>query len=438
MSRSCASKRANSTKNSNRLEIQQFFPDSLDLVDPSFDFVTEERSLERVRQRDDRYAHEIFNSPPFDGLLVSKGIVDGWDSSSRYSMAQRQRLSRVGVREFFRVDGPEFRQMLIMGDCGAFSYAKEKLPPFSAEEVVDFYQELGFDLGVSPDHIPFGYNAAYDEGYPGVLEPPEDLVNRRQITLDLAEEFLEEVRSRGRPFTPMAVAHGWSPNSYAESLRELQSMGYRRIALGGLVPLKMHDLREVVKSAGAVRRKDVKLHLLGVMRLDMYRDWAASGVTSFDTTSPLRQAFLDDRDNYYLPESAIPAIRVPQVEKNNTLKRKISKGEVDSTKVRQQERSCMRALQAYDKGDASLEEAFGLLVEYNSTCGLGDSYLSDYRSALETRPWDDCRCDVCRAIGINVVIFRGAERNRRRGFHNLYVFRRRFEAAAGKKRGRGK
>jgi hemerythrin-like domain-containing protein len=32
-----------------------------------------------------------------------------------------------------------------------------------------------------------------------------------------------------------------------------------------------------------------------------------------------------------------------------------------------------------------------------------------------------CPCVICRQLGIHVVIFRGAERNRRRGFHNLFV-----------------
>ena len=29
--------------------------------------------------------------------------------------------------------------------------------------------------------------------------------------------------------------------------------------------------------------------------------------------------------------------------------------------------------------------------------------------------------------GINVILFRGSERNKRRGFHNLYVFRQRLD-----------
>ena len=54
-----------------------FFPDSQDLVDPSFDFRTERRAPTRVRHRDDLYAHEVFSEQVYDGLLVSKGIVDG-------------------------------------------------------------------------------------------------------------------------------------------------------------------------------------------------------------------------------------------------------------------------------------------------------------------------------------------------------------------------
>src|SRR5690349_19289549 len=100
-----------------------FFPDSQDFVDPSFDFITERRAGGRLRLRDDRYAHEVFADVPFDGLLVSKAIVDGVDESgktAKYSLAQRHRLLRVGVREFFRLDDRQSSARLAtMGDCGA-------------------------------------------------------------------------------------------------------------------------------------------------------------------------------------------------------------------------------------------------------------------------------------------------------------------------------
>ena len=82
-----------------------FFPDSQDLVDPSFDFRTERRAPTRVRHRDDLYAHEVFSEPVADGLLISKGIVDGLSGGAgKYSMAQRHRLLRVGATEFFRLN----------------------------------------------------------------------------------------------------------------------------------------------------------------------------------------------------------------------------------------------------------------------------------------------------------------------------------------------
>ena len=82
-----------------------FFPDSQDQIDPGFDFGTEEHPALRVRQRDDLYAHEALDGHVIDGLLVSKAIVDGTATSAgKYTAAQRNRLYRVGVRHFFRLD----------------------------------------------------------------------------------------------------------------------------------------------------------------------------------------------------------------------------------------------------------------------------------------------------------------------------------------------
>ena len=83
-----------------------FFADSLDMVDPTFDFEAETRADWRIRQRDDLYPHEVFDAPPYDGVLVSKASVDGnGGNGSRYSLAQRQRFWRNGVRAFLRIDG---------------------------------------------------------------------------------------------------------------------------------------------------------------------------------------------------------------------------------------------------------------------------------------------------------------------------------------------
>ena len=90
------------------MEVEFFFPDSLDQVNPYFNFITEQYPKHRIRQRDDVYAHEILKSTPYDGILLSKAMVDGSDkggsrSSGKYSAAMTQRLYREGVSKFFRL-----------------------------------------------------------------------------------------------------------------------------------------------------------------------------------------------------------------------------------------------------------------------------------------------------------------------------------------------
>ena len=46
---------------------------------------------------------------------------------------------------------------------------------------------------------------------------------------------------------------------------------------------------------------------------------------------------------------------------------------------------------------------------------------------LSKQPWKKCECEICRSIGIEVAIFRGNNRNRRRGVHNLHVYGKRLK-----------
>src|SRR3954470_5398174 len=126
-----------------------YFPDSQDQIDPSFDFDAEERSPFRIRQRDDLYAHEVLDPVPYNGILISKAMVDGVaGGAGRYSAQQRQRLSRVGVREFFRLDSAPGNRLDAMGDCGAFTYVREAAPPYSVDEGIDFYHGWRLDSGL--------------------------------------------------------------------------------------------------------------------------------------------------------------------------------------------------------------------------------------------------------------------------------------------------
>jgi queuine/archaeosine tRNA-ribosyltransferase len=396
-----------------------FFPDAQDLVDPSFDFDTETRSDYRLRQRDDQYAHEVFTPPPMDGLLVSKAIVEGQGGESgRYTLAQRLRLLRVGAKEFFRIKD---RPLEIMGDCGAFSYVKEKKPPVTTDEVIDFYEACGFDYGVSIDHIILAYQSDLDRTLPGMASEPDEWKERQEITLGLADEFFKRHKKRKCRFQPVGAAQGWSPRSYAHCVEELQKIGYRRIGMGGMVPLKSAEILDALRGVNEVRHPDTQLHLFGVTRCNHIASFASFGVTSFDSTSPLRQAFKDDKDNYYTPTRKYAAVRVPQVQGNAKLQQRITAGDVQQNEARRLELACLQAVKDYDQSSTGLEGTLRLLREYEQLYDGKKDYTAQYRATLADRPWKQCPCEICRKIGVHVVLFRGAERNRRRGFHNLYV-----------------
>ena len=396
-----------------------FFPDSQDLVDPSFDFVTEKRNDTRIRQRDDLYAHEVFDSPPYDGMLVSKAVVEGTGGTTgRYTLGQQRRFFAEGVREFMRLP----KHLEIMGDCGAFSYVNEPTPPVTVEDVSRFYEESGFDYGASVDHVILAYNADWDYSLPGVDPVPDDCRKRQEITIELAREFIQNTKKQKLSFKPLGVAQGWSPKSYTKAVSQLQKMGYKYIALGGMVPLKSAEILQVLESVKEKLKPETDLHLFGVTRLDHIKRFAELGVISFDSTSPLRQAFKDDRDNYYGKDRTYVAIRVPQVDVNPNLKNKVLSGEVDQGKAFKMERECLEALRKYDSRRFPRQDLIQLLHDYQQMFGAGSkSHSADYEELLRDRPWQECPCNVCKALGINVVIFRGAERNRRRGFHNVFV-----------------
>ena len=125
---------------------------------------------------------------------------------------------------------------------------------------------------------------------------------------------------------------------------KLQELGYSYIAFGGFVPLKTHEVLACLEKASSVRRPDTSFHLLGITRCEHVELFASYGVTSFDSTSPLRRAFKDDKHNYYSPTSMYTAIRVPQIDANPELLRRIQAGQVRQEEARKLEKECLDAL----------------------------------------------------------------------------------------------
>jgi hypothetical protein len=207
-------------------------------------------------------------------------------------------------------------------------------------------------------------------------------------------------------------------------------MGYTFIALGGMVPLKTAEIEACLRAIEDVRHPETHFHLLGITRTELVKHYERYGVTSFDSTSPFRQAFKDDRDNYYAPERKYVAIRVMQIDSNHRLKQRVLAGHLDQNKGRALEQACLDALAAYDRDECTIEAPLEALAAYESFLEdperrpslRGPDRKAEYWRTLHDKPWRDCPCAICQEVGINVVIFRGTERNKRRGFHNLFVF----------------
>jgi hypothetical protein len=310
-----------------------------------------------------------------------------------------------------------------MGDCGSFTYITEEEPPFSVSQVLEFYEECQFDFGLSLDHVILGYS-------------PEDAVDsdtlgewrrRFDMTINFADQFLTLQKASRSHISPIGVAQGWSPQSYAEAVKKLQKIGYCYIALGGMVPLKTNEILSCLEAVATVRDEATKLHLLGISRFDQLGPLDKHGVASFDSTAPLKQAFMDDKNNYHTPDRAYTAVRIPQVGENAKLKRAIVAGNIDQDVAQKMERRCLQTVVQFAERSGSLESAVSALAEYETLWHGKKDDSARYRETLSDRPWDKCNCSVCQRLGVHVVIFRGAERNRRRGFHNLFVLRNRLQ-----------
>lgn len=414
------------------------FSDSLDFVDPDYDFSRDQNVAGRRAHENDQYPHEHLDTAPYDGILISRSIVGDEHFVGKYSQAQCLRLSREGARRFLRYPMARYPGSMIMGDCGAFSYRNLPVPPYSVDDTLEFYSDCGFTHGCSVDHVILELDE--QEGAPSAENR-----QRYDITLTNAREFLRKAKRLTR-FTPIGVIQGWSPRSMGNAAAQLSAMGYTYLAVGGLVPLK---IRQIVISLEAIRDavpSRVKLHLLGFGKtadLGLLRSY---GVQSFDTTSPLLRAFKDGKRNYYelRPDGQLDyhtAIRIPQAVDNLKLLRRAKRGCVDQERLLRMESEALNAVRGYGLGSYPLSDAVASVIAYGRY-SLWNDRLDDeanetrlktlaqaYTRTLDARAWERCECRVCRELGIEVLIFRSSNRNKRRGIHNLHVFHTSVRAA---------
>ena len=94
------------------------------------------------------------------------------------------------------------------------------------------------------------------------------------------------------------------------------------------------------------------------------------------------------------------------------------------------EKAALDALIQFDAGKIDIDIALDTILKYDNLLLRGYSDVKDlrphYMRTLRDKPWKGCNCKLCKELGIQIIIFRGCNRNKRRGFHNIWAFRELF------------
>jgi DGQHR domain-containing protein len=400
-----------------------FFADSLDCVDPNFDFIRDCTDPTRNRQSGDVFAHELMGQSSYHGILLSYATVGNAKATNRFAQGQRIRLYREGVREFYRFPQSGYSgdplDYPIMGDSGSFSFRDQENPPYTQEELFDFYHTCGFTHGVALDHIIAEKNTQWDDS----RCRPAEVEAKYERTLTNARDFLNLHRKNKATFIPIGVIQAWSPRSAARQARALVDLGYHYIGLGGVAA---RPTPEIVQFVGEIRQAipdDIHLHVFGLARFGTLKEFQGLGIASFDSSSPMLKAFKDDKANYYLPDGrSYLAVRMPST-LDPGMGQRLAAGDLNPEVVDAKEKRALDALRSLDKDpDHDPRETLEAIGDYTQTLGL-NSRTKDYQRLFHDKPWQQCPCPVCTKIGVEVMIFRGLDRNKRRGFHNLWTLR---------------
>lgn len=402
--------------------IKYFMPEWDDRYDLEFNFIDDSFSTKHKANRNtDVYAHEMMERPPYDGILYSLGNL--FSQINKKTDIKDVRLKDFpDIKAYYHLNNSKI-PLEVLGDCGAFNYVNEQKPPinFSPSNVAYLYNKLKFDYGVSVDHLVVEtiVEKIQGEKVKRILTPKEKKY-RIKLSLQNADEFLKTSKNNKYIFTPIGSAQGYSPRTYKNSVLHLIEMGYDYIALGGLARRDTKTIFDIVKTVSPVI-KGKHLHLLGIIRKNM-DSFRQLGVTSVDSASFFRKAWLRSGQNYLAPDGATwyTALRVPILNES-----RMDCTEKSDEVLTKHEKHVLDTLRAFDLDKVSLDTALNTLIEYDSLFqrnGNDGKDLQDtYKRTLEDKPWKMCGCPFCREIGIDVMIFRRTNRNKRRGLHNTWV-----------------
>jgi len=349
----------------------------------------------------------MYEAPNYDGILISRVVAE-------HGRKKKARINQLGVHRHLRIP----REFPVMGDCGAFGYIDEKEPPYTTADVLDYYTRLDFDYGVSVDHLI-------------VAATEQDKLYRYDLTIQNAADFIKEHKKQKLSWVPIGAVQGWDPESYVKAAKKYIQMGYKYLALGGMVRSSTEVIIKVIREVRKVIPSDVQLHLFGVARLPAIPHFSSLGLNSVDSASMLRKAWLGSDRNYLTENGWYSAIRVPQSDGSFRVTRLVSDGTISAKNLAKMETTCLEGLRKYAESSTSPSKSLlDSLVEYDTlVAGNRKGTRERIQRTLEDRPWEKCPCSICKTSGIEVLVFRGNNRNRRRGFHNTFIFYNMFQRA---------
>jgi len=406
-----------------------FVPEWDDKVDSNYDFLNDNHSGS-PSERDSDYIWHIFGweNVPIDGVLISRAKAE--DTKKKYKAMRED-----GFYSYLNLP----KEIETISDCGAFDYIDGEEPRYEPREMMEFYKDVNVTTGVTIDHLI-------------TKKDQEDKEYRYDITLENAKRMYDLWVSNDDYFENMRLMgalQGWDSNSYGNAANELMNYGFRYLGIGGIARTQTPNLKEIIKRVGQevkdFERKNnekVDIHLFGFARSSLFDVAAKSGVSSFDSASMLRRAWLGVQNNYHLSsEQQFGGLRVryaksakrslkksaEEKKENNIELSELEKlcledSEKAKEKIKGLEQETLEKLREYDRDEIGFEEAYSTLKRYEDVSGDPDKNLEYYRETLRQEPWKECSCPICSDLGVEVCIFRGNNRNRRRGFHNTHVF----------------
>lgn len=402
--------------------VSYFLPDWDDLLDEHFNFDADKFSGASRADRNDKHCCVLMKPNRMcDGIVVSLAQhVTSKGPLRRIMGTEANSLAPRNLRNLFGL----CHDQLLFGDCGAFSYVNDDQPSISVEQAIALYELHGFDFGASVDHIPV-VNIAR-KGARIELTRAERLA-RVRTTKKNAARFIELAKRRNVGFTPVGTIQGLDPASYAKTAAFYHELGYRHLAIGGLVPLQdalVEKIVEKVMGVVAALKPRPWIHLFGIFRPNLQAKFRNLRVDSFDSATYFRKAWLRSDQNYLGPNGKwYAAVRVPMTADPRTRKRLEESG-VDLATLEMHESEVMRLLCAYGRDEVGVSEVLDAVIEYDERLTRSSdsrSMRSKYEATLKDRPWQSCDCTFCKKAGIHVLIFRGSNRNKRRGAHNTLM-----------------